>query len=552
MSQASNQQLDSLLAGGQLLGQASANQRISMENQRSGQALDLQRRGQDLQDTQHQRELGAQRQNYKMLNESKERMENANRAQQADQFTRGQAQDKDLLLMQREFSLQLQKISAEKARISAEAITGIKDNAQLRKHRADRKAVEEQSRRLEMAMGATMHAYGMAGKVKEQRGEDVSGRITAFQGANKTARDAADQAVSRGVQDAFILNARSSGGFAGETLRSMRNNPVSNPLNSIAAPAAMAEVFFENMIQALGIQLPTGAYEDRMTPFETTPMWMANSMMTASFGDHGDAFGLEGPKRAAAQVVFQRLLNNSALLVQADESLPLLDAKKQTEVQQTMAKDLGELRKLGMKDLQIAAFIDGLETVGENATEMISTLSADGAEGVNGTVLDKTLRGVGRLADGVSSVLTNDKLMGESGGGTFVDHSKYDYVGMNRRAMTAFAQTSDDPRAQALGVELNRVGMSPEDQAGMWKSLMENDPALARGGFSMDPDVLQQLLAQQSSESGALKGQAKASTEEEALSVQRFLGQGEVDASAFEASALDDLIRNARPGNGVR
>ena len=113
-----------------------------------------------------------------------------------------------------------------------------------------------------------------------------------------------------------------------------------------------------------------------------------------------------------------------------------------------------------MGDEQIAALFDGLGGMSSNRAELLNHYKPDDTSG-KFQILNESLDGVGRIHDVIHGVMDNNDLMGQNGG-KIIDHSKYDWVGVTKRARAAYGLGESDKLAQ-LSTEMKRLGMTDQD-----------------------------------------------------------------------------------------
>ena len=122
-----------------------------------------------------QRDLAGQAANYEKLNESRERMQQRELAQQESQFKKSEAQDKDLALMDQEFAAAIALSKSKSAQAAARAAAAQKDDPQLKAMRMERRAHQENARRLEQALNAAREAKGGASHAASQQSAAARG-----------------------------------------------------------------------------------------------------------------------------------------------------------------------------------------------------------------------------------------------------------------------------------------------------------------------------------------------------------------------------------------
>jgi hypothetical protein len=559
-----NAQLESLAVGGQLLGQAQQNQATTFQRQAQQRAAGLEARSQDLQNTMQQRDLQSQAENYRRLNESREKMQTKELEQQASQFQQSQAQDRDLALMDQQFAAAIALSKSKAAQAAAQAAAAQRDDPELQKYRQARRAHQENALRLEQALNAAREAKSLAQTVKTARIEEIDARITAYQDGqlmlNKTSRDAIGNAIS----DAILENTRRSGGFAEEVGRFADAEVGSIPGEEflpeqvgIVARTNLATpfVFLQNIADATFGFNDVESIRNRMTSFERSPTEFVSRVVDHAFSKYDDAFGVNPQEKAATQALMQSLIVSGAVLGNVRDDLlvlpPVRDSRMIEMNKQKVAETIGKLRQNGMQDSQILGMLQALEAMAERSSTIVTEegLGTSGIQGAKGAVLEETLRGVGDIIDGVESVLTDEKLMRQYGGGELVDYVKFNAPEVHRRAVQAWAM--DQPQLQQFKEEAKKLGLRDEKElAGIVSLLVENDPELQRMGFSLDPQEIASMVLQMERDSSAMALGAQDLVEREGLAVQRFGAGAAAQGEQFNIDALEQMIQEIRSQRG--
>jgi hypothetical protein len=542
MSAVPNAQLEGLLAGGQLLGQAQENQATTFQAEAQRRAAGLEARGQDLQNMMQQRELNAQAQNYRRLNEREMEMQRRQLAQQESQFSRAQAQDREMQIMDKEFTIAIAQAQAKAKQKAAEILAGQKDDATLKALRGERAAAQDQARRLEQALNAARSARDLARQTKEVRLEDIEARINAFHQSVSLLNTQTREAMGNAISDAILQNTRESGGFLDEA---GRNDGFWKTLGQNIADATFSTA------------RPIEDVESRMTAMERSPTTFAASVINAAFTRYDDALGIRPEQKAAAEQIFMSMITKAAVLGQVDDPLlaaPSAPDSRMVELfREDIARKMGELRATGMQDAQILAMLQSLEGMAERSSTLVTEqgLGATGIEGAKGEVLQKTLTGIGSIIDGIEAVTSDVELMRKNAGGELVDYSKFDMPRVYRMANQAYALDRASPQMEAFTGEIGRLGIrDPKQVEELVGVLIENDPQLRDLGFKLDPKEVANMVLQLEQETSKLGQRSQGLAEEEALAVQQYAGRGQQEAAQFEVDAFNELMANLRSRNG--
>lgn len=539
MSAFPNQQLEGLAVGGQLLGQAAQNQQITGQLEAQRRAAGLEARGQDLQNMMQQRQLAAEAQNYRRLNESRKEMQQAELAQQESQFSRAQAQDRELKLMDQEFGLAIAQAQAKAKRLAAEAVAGQKTDEELKRIRSERAAAQDQARRLEQALNAARNAREMARDIKGVRQEDIQARLTAFHESVMALGTGTEKAMTSALADTILENTRESGGFIDEA---GRNN-------------GFWKTLWQNMSDAMyGGTPPKEDVLPRMTNLEKSSVAFASRVVDIAFSKYDDALGLKpAEKTQAAGIMLQMVAQGAVLSGVPDPSGGTVDPRVIPEIRQQLAANFAKLRSAGMQDAQILGVLRSLEGVSERSSQLVTEqgLGATGIEGQKGAILEQMLVGVGNIVDGIESVTNDVELMRSKAGGELVDHAKFDMPRVYRMAQQAYAMDRAGPQMQAFTSEIGRLGIrDPKQVEELVGVLIQNDPELQKLGYDLNPQEITDMILKMEQESSMLGGRAQRMAEEEQMAVQEYGARAAAEGAGFEVDALNELMADVRRRRG--
>ena len=511
-----------------------------------------------------QRDLAGQAANYEKLNESRERMQQRELAQQESQFKKSEAQDKDLALMDQEFAAAIALSKSKSAQAAARAAAAQKDDPQLKAMRMERRAHQENARRLEQALNAAREAKGMAQMLKGTRLEEVEARITAVHEGQLMLRKGAMDAMGNALSDTILQNARASGGFLEEVGRYGAGGmgPLAGEgmfpgglVDAAKGLGAIERVLAQNIADATFGFNDVETVRQRMTSLERSPTAFASQVVENAFERYDDAFGVTPDQKAAAKGLMQSLIVNGAVLGNVTDELvampPVRDPRMAERSKQKVAETIGKLRQSGMQDSQILGMLESLEAMSERSSAILldEGLGASGIAGAKGTVLEETLTGVGDIVDGIQAVLLDEKLMRQFADGELVDFVKFDAPEVHKRAVQGYAM--DQPGIQQFREEAKRLGLRDEKElSGIVSLLVENDPELKRMGFNLDPQEIAAMVLQMEREAGQMALGAEDLVEREQLAVQRFGAGAAADAEQFNIDALEAMSRDIRSQRG--
>lgn len=514
-----------------LQGQALRQQAASEANRAQMQQTELAAQAQMQQQAQ-----AAQSADYAQLNASRERMAQQEMAQQQSQFEQSQAQNKELMMLQNRTAIRLQQIEAEKRKVDAEILAAAKNDPRLVELRKRRRDLNTRAINVEAAMNSTTVAHTQALGVRGQRGEEIKARLASFQEANKMQRQGAEDATTRGIDDAILAITRGNG-FWGQAVRAAPGIPGTG-IDAVMPGATLAagglEVLLENLGESiLGISNPQD-YRERLSDTTTSPLAMAGFIADRTLDNHSDGLGLKSGQKDVVKTAMMKVLAGGARLGRSEDWTGDLNAQQQEAIKGEIAAGLQQLRASGMSDAQIMGMLESMEGLAENQSQMIGRLGGTGADASLSTVLEGTLTGVGRIIDAVQAVGDDGQLMG---GQKIVDHSKMDLTGMYVNGMAAYATAEGSPQMLQFRQQMSGMGMSREEMEKVIEPLLRADPDLK----DLDPRVVLRMLEAQRTQAADISQQLFATTEEERLLQEEMLGRAGMRSSDIESQLLDEL-----------
>jgi len=485
-------------AGAQgFLQQAGANQRAKMDfmvaqqqNALAQQQLGLEQQKMQQQGQQFERGLQAEAENYARLNQSREAMQARELEQSGQQFERKMSFDMETIRQERLMTVKMKQLEMEMMRNEQE-IAGMADNdPRMLELRERRKKLRGDLRNMEMLMGSTQAAMGLAQGVKEDRMAEVDARLDAFQGASKARSDAALGAMQQGLDYAVLKDAQ-EGGFFKELQRYTQasQDQMAGPIEGVAPGTSLVPEFMvrtgaagnmlvQSIMEWAGISGNPEMARQMATEFQKSAPGMASAIVHNAISLGKDAFGLEPGKVGEASELAVRIIGDAAVLAGLDPAVRAGKGEGAQLLRQKIAKNINGLRKAGMGDEQIAALFDGLQAASENRPALLLQYQARDPSIVQGGMLDKTLAGVGSIVNMIEGVAGDNALMqANGGGGRLTDYSKYDWAGVTRKARLAYGMDQSS-ELQQLVSELRGLGMEDADLQNIMRLMVERDPSL--------------------------------------------------------------------------
>lgn len=489
--------LSGIAAGTQASGQAAQNFQITEQARQGRQQLALQQQQLGLeqqkmqqQGQQFQQGLQAEAENYRKLNESRERMAQAEMQQQGSQFQQKMAQDRELAHAERLIGLKMEQSRMALLRNEQETAAAADNSPELQRGRANRIKLKKEADDLSHLLMSLQAGSQLATGVKDQRMAEVRGRITAFKEATGTRRTSADKAFQRGLDMALTADTR-QGGFWDNVSRVQADlNPMLfydtngqqrqgaqgfGPLTGTAgAFSAAYRIVEDSVFQFFGSSANPDIARAKATEFQKNGSYMAAQVVHNVFDLAGESFGLDKGNQAKAAAVASSVVADAAILANVGRNMPVGDGKRE-ELRQRIAKGIGDLRAAGMGDEQIDSLFDGLGSMYTNQDQVLMQYAADDKTG-KPEILKQSLDGVGRIYDTIQGV-TNDAQLMRSAGGTLADYSKADFLGVIEKAQLAYGM-SGSPEVEQLARELDALQIPEAEQVKLMEALTKSNPNL--------------------------------------------------------------------------
>jgi hypothetical protein len=476
----SEQFLGGLASSQGFLQQAGANQRAKMDYQLAQQQMGLEQQKMQQQGQQFQQGLQAEAENYRKLNESRERMAQAEMQQQGSQFGQRMSFDKEQANMERLVGLKMQQIDMDMRRNEAE-ITAMADNdPRVAELRGRRRQLKADARNLEQMLASSAESVRLAQGLKADRVGEVDARLNAFQEAVGVRRSQAEDAMRSGLDYAVLKDAR-EGGFIKELARVAADQfgpgvAAGGPVGAGAVGVTGLAIIGDNLMQwAMSVGSPELA-EVKATQFMKDGSAMAVQVVNNALALNGDAFGLKPGKREEATKVLSDIVAKGAILANMDPQSRASNGGGQQQLKQEIAQGVAQLRQAGMGDEQIAAVFEGLESMSENRAELLRSYEETDPQSLQAGLLEASLTRVGKIQDAIESVVADQDVM-KGAGGKLVDHSKYDWAGVSRNARLAYGM-GQSSELQQLVRDLDSLGMTDQELNQITRVLTESDPNL--------------------------------------------------------------------------
>lgn len=515
--------LSGIAAGTQAAGQATQNFQVAEQARQGRQQLSLQQQQLDLeqkkmlqQGQQFQRGLEAEAENYRRLNESRERMSQAEMQQSGQQFNQKMAFDKEQANLERLIGIKMKQLDMDMIRNEQEIAAMADDDPRLVEARNKRRRLQADLRNMEQMMGSSQVAMQLAQGVRGDRLDEVDARLDAFKGSIDARKDAALQAMKNGL-DFAVLNDAQQGGFVKEVARMVALADAGEMPGVQGSDTLLAgvNIMADNLTKwAFGTGDPELA-KAKMTEFQKNGSAMAVQIVHNAFDMNGDAFGLDAGKKAEAAKVAAEMVAKAAILAGADPRVRAGKEAGQQALRQQIAEGFGRLRAAGMGDEQITAVLQGLESVSQNRVELLRTYTERDPAANEAGILTASLSKVGSIQDVLESVANNDELM-KPHKGKIVDHSQYNWTGVTRKARLAYGM-GQNPQLEQLMGELKSLGVTDQELNEVSKLLIESDPNLQ---FLRPEDFASALRGM-----GAIQRQMGAEVEELTEETGRLQGQ---------------------------
>ena len=478
--------LSGIAAGTQNIGQATQNFAASEQAAQGRMGLQLEQEKMRQQGQQFQQGLQAEAENYRKLNESRERMQAAEMAQQGAQFQQRMQFDAEQARVERMLAVKLKQHEMNMMALDREIAATASNDPRILELRAKRREAQAKTRDLEQMISAAGHAQQLAQGVRNDRIAEVESRLTAMQQALQTRASAAAEAVLNGFNQAKLVDSASNNFFVQMNRAADITNfdNYQDPLLRFKSPTpalsmAWYQLYDEVKQFFLGEAAADAEFaEQRATDFMKNGGAMAVETLTQAMSLNREAFGLKPGEMEKAQALVQKMLTDATILANLDPQVHRGGNEAVKMRRQRIAQNLGELRNTGMGDEQISALFEGLDSLSSNRPNILATYVGEGEAGSpEALMMNRTLEGVGKIADMVQGVGDDQELMG-SVGGTLKDLSKYDWAGTFRKGTTAYGAGEKSEQIQDLVSTLQGYGASDAEIAGMVEALTMSHPGL--------------------------------------------------------------------------
>jgi hypothetical protein len=479
--------LGGIATGVQGAGQAAQNWAIKQQDLRAGQSLDLEREKMLQQGQQFEQGLQAEAENYRKLNESRERMQTQELGQQGAQFKERMSFDREQARVERLLTMKMKQIDMELMRNEQEIAAMADNDPRLQQARSKRIKMKQDLMNLEETMGSMQTGMQLAQGVRSDRLDEVDARLLSMKEGWTTRRNSADQAFSSGLDMAMLKGVREGGFwdqvgrvqdatqamlFADGTGEQRQTAGLANSeLSNFSAAYRIVE---DNVLQFFGVQGDPTIAQAKATEFEKNGSVMAAQVVHNALELRGEAFGLDKGNKAKGAAVAAQIVADASLLANVGNRLPPGDGKRE-ELRARIANGVKELRSVGMGDEQIDALFDGLQGMYQNQAEVLTKYAANDRSG-KPEILQSSLDGVGKIYDQIQGVVNDGKLM-QGAGGKLVDYSKYNWGDISKRARLAYG-LQGRPEVEQLSQELEALQIPEAERLKLIKLVTESDPNL--------------------------------------------------------------------------
>ncbi len=533
--------------GAQNLQGARENWAIKQQDLRARQGLQLERDKMAQQGQQFRMGMQAEAENYRKLNESRERMQGAEMAQQGAQFDKRMAFDKQQSDIDKAIQIKMAQIQNERE-MNEKAIQALaKNDPRVAQYRARRRELQEEKDKLDGMASSTQAALNMLtaeNGIHDTKFNDISARLSSYTAALSKRREGADTAMIKGFQHAMAKGVMDESFWAQaervgteQALRAgAQLGPDGKPAASYVYTEGVSQLLGESLRRFFGSTGDPALAEAQASEFMKNPKAMAVQVIHSAIDLNRDAFGLEPGEAKNAAMVAGDIVAKAALLSEYGSAM----GDGAALMRQEMAKGVGKLRQLGMDDTQISALFEGLENIGSNRTELLAQYP-ESADKAQFDLLDNTLSGMASVGDQVQGVLIDEKLM-KPVGGVVHDLSRFDMVKALDNARKSI-QYANDPQYDGFMEDIDAMRsmgmMTPEQEATLRQILTEVPPEVE----TLDPRVYQkrakEIGAKQSDVARSLIGGAEdeGNVLESVIAEQQYLGGMDT------ASRLEELAR---------
>lgn len=524
--------------GAQNLQGARENWAIKQQDLRARQGLGLERDKMVQQGQQFRMGLQAEAENYRKLNESRERMQQAEMAQQGAQFDKRMAFDKQQSDIDNAIKIKMEQIQNERE-MNEKAIQALaKNDPRIAQYRARRRELQVEKDKLDGMASSTQAALNMLTAkdgIHDTKFNDISARLSSYAAGLRSRREGADTAMIKGFQHAMAKGVMDESFWAqAERVGYEMGTGYVTPTTAYTTGAAA--LLGEQLLKFFGSTGSEDLARARASEFMRDPKAMAVATIYDAIDLNRDAFGLEPGEAKNAATVAGEIAAKAALLSEYGQTRGDVGSLLKQEI----AAGVGKLRKLGMDDTQISAIFDGLENIGSNRTELLAQYT-ESADRTQFDLLDNTLSGMASVGDQVQGVLIDEKLM-KPVGGVVHDLSRFDMVKALDNARKSI-QYANDPQYDGFMEDIDAMRsmgmMTPEQEATLRQILTEVPPEVE----TLDPRVYQKrakdIGAKQTDIARSLAGGA----EDEGNMLESVIAEQQYLGGMDTASRLEELAR---------
>lgn len=525
-----------------------ARQGLALEAQKMNQGFALEAEKMAQQGQQFRMGLQAEAENYRKLNESRERQQQAELSQQGAQFDKRMAFDKQQADIDTAIRIKMAQIQNERE-MNEKAIQALaKNDPRIAEFRAKRRELATESDKLQALAASTQAALNMLTSEKgihNTKYNDISARLKALKESLDLRRGQADKAMFAGFTHA-LTKATTEGSFFQEAGRvgavleasQIRQGDSGANLSNRFPSTVDATILmaFDSALKFFGSTGNPTLAQAQAAEFMKDPKVMAVSVVSNAIDLNRDAFGLEPGEAKNAAAVASDIATKAALLAEFGPAMGDTAPALRGEI----ANGIGKLRQLGMDDTQISAIFDGLENIGQNRTELLGQFT-ETADKNQFDMIDKTLSGLSAVGDQVQGVMIDEKLM-KPVGGIVHDLSRFDMQGALENARKSI-QYANDPQYDGFMGDIDRMRqmgmMTPEQEAEVRRILTEVPPELE----TLDPRVYQQRAKKIEEEQAGITRRLEAGAEDERDALESLIAEQRYLGGMDTASRYEELAR---------
>lgn len=464
-----------------------------------------------------QQAQAAETANYAALNASRERISQQEMAQQASQFERAHAQNKELFMAQQLIIQRRDEMESLRRQRYEEMIAMAPNDPNIVRARSAYEETRQKKLETDRMLNTLLRANQLATEGKKARTEQVGSRIRSLHDAATKEQETWIAALGKGFEMATLQDARNKQGFFGDVERQAqltadadtRYAAFSGPAGRGAAGAdtagygldAAAKVALFNFLDLFGYK-PEEAEQIYASDFQRSPFVMASAMVNQALDAAEGSHGLPPGKQAEVKPIINQLLMAGALLSGVDVGGRDASKVDKANLRSVIRDNVAQLRQAGFGNAKINGILKQMESMAANQLEMSGAMGVSGIEGQVGDAMARTMSGLGAMSAAIQGVVEDDKFMADVGG-PVEDLVAFNLPDIERKAALAWGMggMSDEgptrmPQQLAELVQgLKALGAEPEEINEQVRLLTEMSPELRSLGIQdMRPEEIQRMI----------------------------------------------------------